>query len=594
MRGVIVAVAAMGLALAGAPAAVAAPAAPEGIHKIQHVVTIMQENRSFNQYFGTYPGANGIPAGVCEPDPLNGGCVAPFHDGSDRNYGGPHGAINAAGDIDGGRMDGFVGQAEQGLHCGGTEPACSPCSQETTGACVDVMGYHDAREIPNYWAYAQNFVLQDDMFASSSSWSLPEHLFMVSAWSAACPDGDPNPMDCSSSLNLWPQRPEVNPNATYAWTDITYLLHNAGVSWGYYVFEGGEPDCESDEAMSCAPVHQGPRTPGIWNPLPRFTDVNQDGQLSNIQSLTSFYTAVHEKSSCGLPNVSWIDPNEKVSEHPSALVSAGQSYVTTLIDTIMRSPCWGSTAIFLSWDDWGGFYDHVVPPQVDQNGYGLRVPGLVISPYAKAGYIDHQQLSHDAYLKFIENDFLEGKRLDPSTDGRPDPRPYVREDAPGLGSLLSDFNFNQQPRAPLILPAHPAPGPASTPPGGASSAPQVMPTATSLSLQLVASVAPRQDLRLHHGRVYLTVSCNMACSLDARGHLSLTRRHRHLGLHRVRTILTGGHAERIGLALSRSNIAALRRALRSHRTVTASIAVDATGVDGLHQSYHVSVALSYR
>ena len=220
-----------------------------------------------------------------------------------------------------------------------------------------------------------------------------------------------------------------------------------------------------------------------------------------------------------------------MSEHPSALVSAGQAYVTTLINAIMRSPCWNSTAIFLSWDDWGGFYDHVVPPQVDQNGYGLRVPGLVISPYAKAGYVDHQQLSHDAYLKFIENDFLGGQRLDPATDGRPDPRPDVREEAPGLGSLENDFNFNQPPRAPLILPTHPAPGPASTPPGVRAAQRRCRRPRRRISrLQLIASVAPRQDLRLHHGRIYLTVSCNMACSLDAHGHLNLTRHHRHLGL----------------------------------------------------------------
>jgi phospholipase C len=95
-------------------------------------------------------------------------------------------------------------------------------------------------------------------------------------------------------------------------------------------------------------------------------------------------------------NVSWIVPNAKVSEHPPALISTGQAYVTTLINSIMRSPCWDSTAVFLTWDDWGGFYDSVVPPDVDENGYGFRVPGLVISPYARAGYIDHQQLSHDA------------------------------------------------------------------------------------------------------------------------------------------------------------------------------------------------------
>ena len=90
-------------------------------------------------------------------------------------------------------------------------------------------------------------------------------------------------------------------------------------------------------------------------------------------------------------------------------IGAGQTYVTGLINTIMRSPDWNSTAIFFTWDDWGGFYDNVAPPRVDQNGYGLRVPGLVISPYAKRGYIDHQMLSFDAYAKFIEDDFLGGQ-----------------------------------------------------------------------------------------------------------------------------------------------------------------------------------------
>jgi hypothetical protein len=132
----------------------------------------------------------------------------------------------------------------------------------------------------------------------------------------------------------------------------------------------------------------------------------------------------------------------------------------------MRGPCWGSTAIFVSWDDWGGLYDHVSPPVIDEQGYGLRVPGLVISPYAKTGFIDHQQLSHDAYLKFIEDDFLSGARLDPSTDGRPDPRPDVREEASGLGDLANEFDFSQPALPPLILPTHPEPGPASEPPGG--------------------------------------------------------------------------------------------------------------------------------
>ena len=144
-----------------------------------------------------------------------------------------------------------------------------------------------------------------------------------------------------------------------------------------------------------------------------------------------------------------------MSEHPPGLVSAGQTYVTGLINAIMQSPDWDSTAIFLTWDDWGGFYDHVQPPRVDQNGYGLRVPGLLISPYARSGFIDHQTLSFDAYVKFIEDDFLGGQRLDPRTDGRPDPRPDVREDAPELGDLVSDFDFSQAPLAPVLLPVRP-------------------------------------------------------------------------------------------------------------------------------------------
>ena len=152
-----------------------------------------------------------------------------------------------------------------------------------------------------------------------------------------------------------------------------------------------------------------------------------------------------------------------MSDHPPAKISVGQAYVTQVINAAMTGPDWNSTAIFLTWDDWGGFYDHVVPPTVDKNGYGLRVPGLVISPYAKTGYIDHQTLSFDAYLKFIEDDFLNGQRIDPQTDGRPDPRPSVRENAAQLGDLVSDFDFSQPPRQPLILPTNPKPGPASLP-----------------------------------------------------------------------------------------------------------------------------------
>jgi phospholipase C len=123
--------------------------------------------------------------------------------------------------------------------------------------------------------------------------------------------------------------------------------------------------------------------------------------------------------------------------------------VTRLINAAMSGPDWDSTAIFLTWDDWGGFYDHVVPPHVDRNGYGLRVPGLVISPYAKEGSIDDTTLSFDSYLRLIEDRFLDGQRLDPRTDGRPDSRPTVRERL--AGDVTNAFDFHQAPRDPVIL-----------------------------------------------------------------------------------------------------------------------------------------------
>ncbi len=439
---------------AGTATATPQPAGAADIHKIKHVIVIMQENRSFDTYFGTYPGADGLPQAngqftVCVPNPKVGGCEKPYHDTSDVEGGGPHGATSAAADINSGKMDGFVDQAQKGAR---------DCVLQDNPACTnstepDVMAYHDNREIPNYWAYAQNFVLQDHMFEPNASWSLPAHLFTLSEWSAVCSV----PNDASSCVNNL-DKPNLPPDfvalntkdyksPNFAWTDLTYLLYKANVSWKYYVADGTQPDCE-DDAMSCTPRKQSAGTPGIWNPLPWFTTVHQDNQMGNIQSLDNFYTDAKNGT---LPAVTWIAPSGKTSEHPPAKISDGQTYVTGLINAVMQGPDWDSTAIFLTWDDWGGFYDHVAPPTVDQNGYGLRVPGIVISPYAKKGFIDHQTLSFDAFAKFIEDDFLSGQRLDPKTDGRPDPRPDVRENASQLGNLVQDFDFTQSPRPPMIL-----------------------------------------------------------------------------------------------------------------------------------------------
>ena len=454
-----------------APSATATTAPSSGStllrDKIKHIIVIMQENRSFDTYFGTYPGADGIPMQngvptVCSTDPQTKQCIKPYHNSEDVNSGGPHGATSATADIDGGKMDGFAAQfREASKGCKGKSLQTPGCVE---GKTPDVMGWHDAREIPNYWTYAQNFVLQDKMFEPNASWSLPSHLFMVSAWSANCSNLN-DPMSCVDAID----GPATKPGAglaeadagklTYAWTDLTYLLHKNNISWAYYLSEGSEPDC-ADDAMLCQTKTQNAKVPGIWNPLPAFETVKTDNQLANIQTLDKFFTAAKGGT---LPSVSWITPEQTVSEHPPAKISDGQAYVTSLINAAMQGPDWNSTAIFLAWDDWGGFYDHVQPPKVDAIGYGLRVPGLVISPYAKKGFIDKQTLSFDAYLKFIEDDFLNGARIDPKTDGRPDSRPDVRENASILGNLMSDFDFSQTPRQPMILEEKPKPGPASIP-----------------------------------------------------------------------------------------------------------------------------------
>ncbi|MCU1353247.1 MAG: hypothetical protein JWM05_2456, partial [Acidimicrobiales bacterium] len=424
--------------------------APNGLSKIKHVIVIMQENRSFDSYFGTYPGADGLPrssAGFtsCLPDPRT-ACVRPYHSTKSERRGAAHGPEASARSTNGGAMDGFV--YVDRTFCGALEGGCT--GGYHTGP-VESMAYHDAREIPNYWRYASSYVLQDRMFAPNVGWSLPTHLAMVSGWSANCTTDDP--ASCVNDTAIYglgrPVPPSaIGPNARFSWTDLTYLLHQQQVSWGYYVEPGTEPDCAGGGALCPPGTPLTPATPGIWNPLPYFTTVRQNQQLGNIQAVSKFRAAAVNGT---LPAVSWVVPSEDDSEHPPGTIPAGQAWVTSLVNDVMRGPNWDSTAIFVSYDDWGGFYDHVVPPAVDGNGYGIRVPGLLISPYARKGYIDHQTLSSDAYLKLIEDVFLGGARLDPATDGRPDPRTSVRETSPLLGDLAQEFDFTQPPRPPVLL-----------------------------------------------------------------------------------------------------------------------------------------------
>jgi uncharacterized protein (TIGR03437 family) len=425
-RGLFSAAAVFGLALMFSrgglkPARAGQSFAPPGLEKINHFVFIMQENRSFDSYFGTYPGVDGLPPNVCMRAPQDPSCVAPYHDTNDVNRGGPHGWNNSIGDINGGTMDGFLAQSYLGKYGAGGEPCQPPSPDCSPGKDPrDVLGWHDYHEIPNYWSYANLYVLQDRMFESVASYSLPAHLYMLAAQSGG-----------------YVGRNDLPSPDTYTFPEITQVLQSGLIDWKYFVTSGTEPDTEDGEVVGSPSLQkQVPHGFSFWNPLPRFPAVKNDpAQWNRLVDTAQFYA---DATAGTLPQVSWVIPEQNVSEHPPAGVSAGMAYVTGLINAVMQGPNWKDTAIFLAWDDWGGFYDHAQPPHVDQYGYGLRVPALVISPYARQGFVDHNVYSFDSWLKIIEERF--------------GIVPLQYRDAIAL-DMTDAFDFTQDPRPPVILPA---------------------------------------------------------------------------------------------------------------------------------------------
>ncbi len=365
---------------------------------IQHIVILYQENRTFDNYFGTYPGANGLSMNVALPKARESKeTFNPFHLTNTSTRDLDHSSRVARIAYDNGKMDGFVYAEGSDL----------------------TMGYYDDRELPYYWDYASKFVLMDNFFSSQMGPSLPNHLYLIAGQSGGLIE---NPGRCQSrEICQGPssQNPYGLPESlTFNFTNVMDELDSRGISWKYYT---GDKDDYKDA--------------GYWNPLPAFASFkNNPSRLNNLAPNDQFLVDLAKGN---LAQVVWVIPTEDESDHPTANVEVGQKYLVTAINAIMQSEYWPSTAIFVTWDDYGGWYDHVAPPQVDAFGLGFRVPCLIISPYAKEGFIDHTQSEFTSILKFIE-----------TVHGLPT---LTQRDAMA-SDMLEAFDFSQPPNPPLILP----------------------------------------------------------------------------------------------------------------------------------------------
>jgi phospholipase C len=347
---------------------------------IKHIVILYQENRSFDHYFGVYPGVNGLNQNLGLPiyNITNSPTLKPFHmTNLTTSPDIDHSHRTALRDYNNGKMNGFI------------------IAENDT----NTMGYYNGSDLAYYWDYASQYVLMDNFFSSELGPSLPNHLYLVAAQSD---DLLENTGNFTYTLNF---------------TTITDELDAKGVTWKYYYDQTNYT------------------VPGLWNPLPLFSSF-KDNQ-TRFNNLASNRQFLRDLNSTNLPSVTWVMPMANESEHPPADVLVGERYIVRYVNAIMQSQYWNSTAIFITWDDYGGFYDHVAPQQLDKYGLGFRVPCLVISPYAKLGFIDHTQTDFVSMLKFIEDTYTL--------------QPLTSRDANNT-NMMEAFDFNQQPRTPLILP----------------------------------------------------------------------------------------------------------------------------------------------
>ncbi len=307
------------------------------VSPITKVVIVLQENHTFDNYFGTYPSADGTAGqAICLPNtPGSAPCTAPFHLTSPVPAEMSHNWASAHADFHAGAMDGFV-YAEK-----------SPVT----------MGFYDGSDLPRYWKAAGEYTLCERYFTSAMTESAPNHLYLVAGTCGGLQDD--------------------NVPATIPFPPIFPHLDAQGLRWKVYGFTK-------------------------W--YERFAYVQSTpGTRANFASAADFRT---DLASQKLPDVSWIIGAPGGSEHPPQDVRLGMNSVADeIVNPLGASSYWNSLALFVTWDDYGGFYDHVPPPQVDAMGYGFRVPCLVISPFARRGFLDRVTNDHTSILRFLEKRF---------------------------------------------------------------------------------------------------------------------------------------------------------------------------------------------
>ncbi len=363
---------------------------------IKHVVWMMQDNHSFDNYFGTYPGADGIPSGVCQRLNLNRestrGCVQPFHIGDTPVEDLSQGPGVQRRQYNGGRMDGFVA-AYRRLGLDGTS----------------AMGYYDGADIPFHWNVADQYVLFDRFFSSTKVGSREAYLY----WVAGNAPAGQTPLRSSAGYDDLPT--------------IFDRLADQGISARFYVENLDKAATSGDSRVSRS--SQLVKVPLLS--MKRFRDGGD--HAGQVVDLSQYYLDLRNGT---LPAVSYIVTTSS-SENPPAGPNAGSRTLRKVTTELMKSSAWSTSALMWTYDGWGGWYDHVPPPKVDSRGYGFRVPALLVSPYAKSGEVDHTVLDYTSMLHFIETNWKLA--------------PLSSRDKQSAG-LASAFDFTAAPRPANSLP----------------------------------------------------------------------------------------------------------------------------------------------